>query len=114
MAVDKQITFDLIVNGLRKQGKKSMDGHLCKFRSEDGYRCAVGQLIEDNEYRPGFDDKAKQSEKDNAFNFVKNKGHDDGLLTSLMCCHDHKEVKDWENNFAKIAERYGLIYTPRN
>lgn len=114
MAIDKQITFDAIVNGLRKQGKKSIDGHLCKFRSEDGYKCAVGQLIEDNEYRPGFDDKGKQSEKDNAFNFVKNKGHDENVLHGLMLVHDHTEIKDWEAGFLRIAERYGLIYTPRN
>lgn len=111
MAIDKQITFDAIVNGLRKQGKKSLNTlGLCVFRAEDGSRCAVGQLIEEKEYVPGFDD---YKTSDNAFEFVVNKGHNKELLHDLMTCHDSKLVENWESEFKTVAENHGLIYTPK-
>ncbi len=106
--ISKQITFDSIVNGLRKQNARcvSKSGH-CLFRNEEGLRCAVGQLIEENEYNPDFDDPKKDK---GGFNFVRDKGHNESLLTSLMLCHDKEQVKDWERRFKEIAEHHNLIY----
>ena len=110
-----QETFDTVVNHLRKQNKRALkfdNGYEagCMYRSEDGSRCAVGQLIEEKEYVPGFDD---YKTSDNAFEFVVNKGHNKELLHDLMTCHDSKLVENWESEFKTVAENHGLIYTPK-
>ena len=56
----KQQTFDTVVNGLREQGCKSIEARenkatgkitgFCKYRDNQGNKCAIGQLISDEEY----------------------------------------------------------------
>ena len=113
MAVDKQITYDIIIAGLRKQNAKSLNKNgNCAFRGLNNTRCAVGFLIDDKEYRPAFDDPKKD---DPGFTFVRNKGHDESLLSSLMLVHDHSEPKSWEKQFKDIASQFNLIYrAPQN
>lgn len=112
--VDKQITFDAIVAGLRKQNARSTNEnkHKCMFRSPDGLKCAVGQLIEDKDYIPDFDNPQVQSDKANGFKFVVDLGHDEDLLHSLMVCHDHTPVNGWEAKFKQIAKNFDLVYNP--
>lgn len=53
-----QKIFSKVYRGLAKQGfKRSMgkDG-ICKFRGKEGMRCAIGQLIPNKLYKPGFDE----------------------------------------------------------
>ena len=58
--MNEQETFDNVALHLLKQGKKavgSYDGSsysetVCKYRSKDGLKCAVGCLIPDEMYDP--------------------------------------------------------------
>ncbi len=44
-----QEIFDTVVDHLLSQGKPSISG-VCRYRSDDGLKCAVGVLIPDSEY----------------------------------------------------------------
>lgn len=51
--MEAQEIFDTVARHLFKQGKQSVgeDG-CCKYRGQDGLKCAVGALISDGDYRP--------------------------------------------------------------
>jgi hypothetical protein len=47
-----------VCTALDAQGRKSTtaDTHGCRYRGQDGTKCAVGHLIDDAHYDPDFDD----------------------------------------------------------
>lgn len=54
---DQQI-FDHITAHLLKQGRRATSpaaGYYCRYRTEDGLKCAVGALIPDDRYDPGME-----------------------------------------------------------
>lgn len=50
-----QEAFDKSVRGILAQGRKSYETGGCAYRGEDGCKCAIGQLIPDEEYDPLFE-----------------------------------------------------------
>ena len=46
----------------RQSVKDADDGQFCVYRSEDGYRCAIGLLIPDEKYNPKFDSEKNKNE----------------------------------------------------
>lgn len=56
MPTEQQL-FDKIVSGLRAQGEPSVDEDgMCAYRGTGGCKCAAGQVIPDDDYRPWMDD----------------------------------------------------------
>ncbi len=49
--------FDAASIGMLKQGKKSMAGNRCVYRSDDGCKCGVGFLIAEEHYKPTLEGK---------------------------------------------------------
>ncbi len=48
--------FDIVWAHFKANGfKPSVDGNACVYRAPDGNKCAVGALIPDEKYRPGFE-----------------------------------------------------------
>lgn len=47
-----QQTFDTAVEHLAAQKRRSRNDYSCKYRSEDGLKCAIGTLIPDSLYDP--------------------------------------------------------------
>lgn len=122
----KQETFDIIVNHLRKQSKKSEhwnDYHEfteCLYRGPDGLKCAVGCLIPDENYSEDMEGTGIQTE----LNLIKynmapskvdrilmNLGHDIDLCSDLQAVHDWCGVEDWEGHLERVAINHSLIYT---
>jgi hypothetical protein len=46
----KHEIFAHVVAHLKSQGKKAKEGEMCKYRTSDGLKCAVGCLIDDDRY----------------------------------------------------------------
>jgi hypothetical protein len=108
--IDKQITFDTVVTGLRKQKDRSVgENGSCVFRSPNGNKCAVGMLVPDDLYDPLFDNP--KSEKC-IWDLDVMKEHDRDLCSALMIVHDQKAIEDWEKQFEGVAVRFGLVYIP--
>lgn len=100
-----QEVFDTVVAHLRAQGCKAIVDGACKLRGPNGTKCAAGCLIPDSDYDPDWDNKPLLG-----FQYVFAKVEDSDFVDKLVVIHDYKEVYAWENQFQKLAERYGLEY----
>lgn len=115
----KQELFDKVVTHLRKQGVKAIgpSNKQCYYRIE-GLKCAVGCLIEDDEYSPTMEDvnfRAMMSGGSSATVPQSLRGrlidHID-MISHLQCIHDNTEVSTWENQFKALAADYNLTLFP--
>lgn len=52
-----QSIFDEVLDGLRKQGVKSMIGDSCMYRGRGDTKCALGLLIPDDAYAPTMENR---------------------------------------------------------
>jgi len=46
-----------IIRGLIAQGRSAHDGISCRYRTADGRKCGIGQLIPDHLYRPEMENE---------------------------------------------------------
>ena len=116
----KQETFDTVVMNLRRQGKKSKNKmrdlvsnrlyEKCAYRGMDGLKCAAGWLIPDADYQPGWEDQC--ANHSDVGDFLYRAGYDADFVAELQLVHDRRQVRHWETNWAKLAKKHGLIYTP--
>src|SRR5271166_4748301 len=124
--MEAQELFDKAVNHLRMQGCKSetftvngrtVSNSICLYRGPNNTKCAMGALIEDEEYHPWMDGAGTiltmlgkpdcpQSLKDKLYPHI-------GLCQALQSIHDSHPVYYWEESFAAIAESNKLVYTPK-
>jgi hypothetical protein len=112
--ISLQETFDTVVGGLRKQGCKSLIGNACKFRGENGTKCAIGQILPDDLYNPLMDNPSDDGIKYNAWDIIITLGHDYNLCVALQNIHDICHVADWELKWKELAKRCNLNYREPN
>lgn len=112
-----QETFDKVVNGLRKQGKKAgkpcqsaNNGFSCMYLDKDGNKCAAGQLIPPEKYDPSFEGTLVFYAP--LRKVLSDEGHDLELVSRLQRIHDNKDVSKWEDAWKNLAIERQLVYTP--
>lgn len=93
-----QEVFDYVVAHLYKQGKPAIeirdeDTVVCRYRAPDGCACAVGCIIPDGEYDPGFEGASARgllyhvsATNDKSFTEILSKHIN--ILQALQCVHD--------------------------
>src|SRR6185436_2009551 len=117
----KQQTFDMVVEGLRKQGCRSMDpsNQVCVYRSKDGHKCAAGMLIPDEDYKVDFEmcviepvPTCRTSEAQRELCELIGKNHDLKLVRDLQVIHDVYDFREWEEKWKNTALEHELMYTP--
>lgn len=122
----KQKVFDIVAPALLKQGVRSVDGSgLCRFRGEDGRKCAIGFLIKDEFYDPYIE---HWSFRTTAFlNILNKSGVFDGwrmpqpdsnrnyllcpeadFMGGLQTIHDNHDPENWKEHLMKFAGYHGL------
>jgi hypothetical protein len=112
-----QQVFDTVLNGLRKQGVRSISFNErtgmdeCAYRGNNGTKCAAGFLIPDEKYDPIFEFKGWWQIN---FQFPELGEHSD-LITLLQQAHDGSCDIDsnWECWMKMIAQKRELVYTPK-
>lgn len=110
--------FDASVAHLRRQGVASMDERgMCVYRDDQGRGCAVGGVMPPNlievVLRRGYNGASFSGlvgDLREAREFFD--GVSVPLATSMQCIHDGVEPAQWEQEFRRKAESYGLVYTP--
>jgi len=112
-----QEIFDKAVGGLLKQGKAARKENekgvnRCVYRTDDGLKCAVGQIIPDNLYQSGMEDLSVDvlfqifSDEMSAIGLdMATQGH---LLNDLQCVHDTSGPVYWAENFRQVAKDFNL------
>lgn len=108
-----QRVYDFIVDGLRRQGKRSMLNSNCVYRrtlkSGEVLRCAAGLLVSDDEY-----DESNEGKCWNITTYSADSGdfkHTD-LILALQDVHDGFTPSLWERQFKRVANSFGLKYSP--
>lgn len=122
----KQEMFDKVALGILAQGgpsvrKENDGGWSCRYRGEDGRRCAAGQLLDDKNYLPRMEGKSVEwllpFDKDK----IKSKGErQPEFAAQLQWCHDNcvsvnanktsddDFMKKWKENMLDLAVREEL------
>lgn len=107
-----QEVFDKVVKHLRAQGRKAVSDSMaatCRYRTEEGLKCAVGCLIPDNEYNPSFEGYSVGSLQAGGRASPKSLARlDRKLLLRMQAVHDHHVVPEWEHQFTEVAKEFNL------
>lgn len=124
-----QEIFDTVINHLLQQGgpalnynydDEALDDPVCRYRSNNGLKCAVGCLIPDDQYDPlmegmGVTVTSPSSDPLNCWVAKYYEPHRD-LLVALQSLHDDNGMNyrnsDWQTAIlrgaANIANKFGL------
>ena len=103
----QQEVFNLVYAGLRNQGFRSSLNvtHRCSYRGQDGMKCAIGHILDDDFYDPKIEGCGVKfvldllPVVDNAYAFY------DGLQVA----HDDAESEDdMAYRLMKFATKFGL------
>jgi len=105
----KQETFDVVARHLLTQNAKSEEvvngRRYCRYRGDEGRRCAVGVLIPDDIYSAEFEGRFA----DELGLLLPSLGHDVDLCVELQHVHDCENgPRKWPAHLRSLAERYGL------
>ena len=127
--MNRQLIFDETVKHARHQGCKAtriIDGEEgCAYRGANNItRCFIGAHITDDTYNPRMEGLTTGALL-KAFPLIRNyfgitsqegeviiRHNNMHLLSRLQQIHDGYAVVDWEEQFKRTAEEFGLIYTP--
>jgi hypothetical protein len=121
---DRQKLFDAMLGHIRQQAKPATarQGGVdkCLYRTDDGLKCAIGALIPDELYQPGFENAATAEVLDALFvhdpalrdflTHAQNRLHDNPASAALMV-GEYAFSKMVEDNARHLALHYGLTYT---
>lgn len=111
---DAQTIFNTVYINIMKQGKASLNGEgKCMYRSPDGSKCAVGHLIEDDEYDDDMEHTNIYGLYDLYFLPKRLAGHLE-LLTQLQQAHDNFSSHEnflvrYQEYMKEVAYRFKLI-----
>ena len=112
-----QTVFDIVIQHLRTQGSRSINGVRCAYRSRDGLKCAIGALIPDDAYYPELEEYGINIRSSKLIEAIpKQYRADELLLFALQNLHDGP--KYWTDGFnskgeaqaARIARSCDLQY----
>lgn len=111
----KQEMFNDAAKGLLAQGQPARNAKttMCQYRTPEGLKCAVGQLIPDELYRPEFDVYVTLTEMCEEIQLCPED------LTSfaydLQFAHDyadkHDWLKDWKASMIRLGTQHNLDTT---
>lgn len=120
--IDPQITFDTVIEALRKQKEKSVDPTtgVCQYRY-NGLKCAAGHLMSDEEYNTYpiegqivythlDEDDADLASRAMPTKLMLAKGHNLLLVKCLQRIHDQSEPSEWESQWKDLARVLNLDY----
>ena len=86
--MSKQETFEKAVKGIIAQGGASASGctSSCRYRGENGRKCAAGQLIPDDKYAEDMEGHDVFYRP--VFDVLMAEGHDVGFVNEIQRAHD--------------------------
>lgn len=108
-----QEIFDTVKQHLMAQNARSetVDGLLCRYRGPGEMKCAVGCLIDEDDYNPLWEGKTvrkllhcRELPEPLAAEFQRN----ESLLTSLQHIHDDVDIQEWPSKLHRVAVVHGL------
>jgi hypothetical protein len=117
--VTNQELYNRVVAHLRKQGcaaklvkrgSNNSNFSACRYRTDDGKKCAIGCLIPDERYSGALEGRMVYQQEVLRAAGLTSKNVT--LATRLQRIHDCKPVDDWESEFVLVAQEFGLEEVP--
>jgi hypothetical protein len=108
-----QEIYNISVNHLRRQGKKSLlkeGATMCAYRGIGGLMCAAGPFIPDDKYTSNLE---QNSINDLYLQYGLFEDLNRRLLTDLQMIHDDYQPSAWEEEWERLAHKWNLAYTPK-
>lgn len=111
---DPQQVFDQVAVHIIAQGRRAQDYGSCRYRTEDGLKCAVGCLIPDELYDPHLEGASVMRDRvQDTLNkiWTKISPAQYCLLKALQNAHDmtlESSLEGWRKEMIRIADAYGL------
>ena len=106
-----QEIFTKVKNHLLTQNRKATEWGICRYRTTNGLKCAVGCLIPAEEYT----DSIELVTVDllccggiRGFDYLKQ--FDKSFLRRLQVIHDNVAVENWENELKAFARLENLVF----
>ena len=122
---NNQQVFDFIVTKLAVQRRAAVTNGACKYRGDDGCKCAVGWLMSDSQYDSTWDEfgdpiysgrVGTEVNPDGPATMLRARGYDLELLGYLQQAHDSAESRKagemtftiWRQGFTAAASKMDL------
>lgn len=109
----RQEAFDIMVKHLRQQGCRAISNGVCRYRGDNGTKCAVGALISDEQYERMTRNTGNEWALRPTAELIGMSGDDRDFLREVQKIHDGVDLKDWDEQLREVAAEYNLIY-PEN
>lgn len=108
MYLTNQEIFDKVAKHLITQSAKSINhpDWFCRYRADNGLKCAVGCLIKDEDYRSDIEGQSICQISKVFTNIDIDESIE--LLRSLQHCHDSFYVTNWKQKLIEIGKFYNL------
>lgn len=108
-----QEVFDTVACHLLTQGRRSTSRRgLCRYRGEDGLRCAIGCLIPDELYDSSIEGLGVRLAvgSTSLYTILEEVGVVEhlNLLSALQAVHDDRAAEGWWLELVEVAEWFGL------
>ena len=84
------------------------DGNTCRYRTRDGNRCFVGELIPDERYTPYIEDAPIGK---HIIDMIPDATLSDiEFLQDMQTVHDNSPVREWQDELHALADKYELSF----
>ena len=106
-----QEIFTKVKNHLLTQNCKATEQKVCRYRTANGLKCAIGCLIPDDVYTRNIEHKTVDllcSGVVKDFDYLKQ--FDKSFLRRLQVIHDNVDVDKWENELKAFARLENLVF----
>jgi hypothetical protein len=126
--MNRQLIFDVVLFGMRAQGRPSMNNGTCLYRGKGGDRCAVGMWISDSAYSPEMEEKGVGSlvtgayrngwtlpswfAEQTTFLAALQNAHDTAASQAILYGDTRGFLAIFEETMKEVARRHDLIYYP--
>ena len=102
----EQEVFDQVAKHLLSQGKRCQDydNRFCKYKNDEGLKCAAGCLIGDDEYSETLE---ANTWRDLKYMELVPAAHSE-LIMKLQLIHDTVDAFNWNEELATLADDRGL------
>lgn len=122
-----QQEFDIVLTGIRWQGKASYREGKCLYRGPDDCRCGVGWLIPDDKFDPSMDNTVNDESSVFGERFQRRFHLEEEMPSGVYFYKDLQNAHDsscspgitsdqfmvgFESRMEDLAQRYKLVYMP--
>lgn len=101
MNLSMQEMFDKVWERAKDKRKAVTPSRRCRYRNYAGLKCFVGELLSDEEYRPGMEGKPVAQ-------LGLFAGRELALLENFQLIHDVEAPNCWAVSLTQVARRFNL------